>query len=352
MDFRSSSPGHEAEIIHRAAAWLAKRDRGLTATEQDELFLWLAEDPRHGEWLARHQQTEKGLKLLAQWRPEHGAWPNPDLLVQRRAWQSRHGWVAGSLVAAGLALAFIVWPKSAAPRAEKIPETPLLAAEIAPVLRRLLEDGSTIDLNRGAEVEVRFSAEERLVRLVRGEAHFTVAKNSLRPFVVEANRVRVRAVGTAFNVRLQPENVEVLVTEGRVSVNRPPPSAAAVEIWAPALVKVGERAVLSLAEPDAMPKITAVAPTEMARLLAWQPRHLEFADAPLAQVVAEFNRDNRVKLVVADPILAALPIGATLRSDNVEGFVRLLETTFHVAVERRADGMIVLHRSAAAGGPR
>jgi len=110
--------------------------------------------------------------------------------------------------------------------------------------------------------------------------------------------------------------------------------------------------VVSLVAPNAVAYVTPVAPEELARLLAWQPRQLEFADAPLAQVVAEFNRDNRVKLVVADPILAALPIGATLRSDNVEGFVRLLETSLHVAVERRADGVIVLRRSAAAGAPR
>ena len=360
MDFRSSSPGREAEIEHRAAAWIAKRDRGLTAAEQDELFLWLAEDPCHGEWFAQHQQTEKGLKSLAQWRPEHGAWPNPDLLAQPRprpAARASGWWGAGALAAAaGLALAFIVWPGSDASVGKKLPEAAPLAVEIAPVLRRLLEDGSTIDLNRGSEVEVRFTAEERLVRLLRGEAHFTVAKNPLRPFVVEANRVRVRAVGTAFDVKLQTEAVEVVVTEGRVRVD--PPSAAPAAVGAEAapapesaLVAVGERAVVSLVVPNAVAHVTPVAPEELARVLAWQPRQLEFADAPLAQVVAEFNRDNRVKLVVADPILAALPIGATLRSDNVEGFVRLLETSFHVSVERRVDGVIVLRRSAAAGAP-
>lgn len=349
MDFRSSSPGREAETEQRAAEWLARRDRGLTAAEQDELFQWLAEDPRHGEWFARHQRTVNGLKLLVQWRPEHGARPNPDLLAQPRARGSRAGWWAGGLAAAaGLALALTLplW------RGAEVAPAPQVVADATPVLRRLLEDGSMIDLNRGAEVAVEFTAAERRVRLVRGEAHFTVAKNPQRPFVVLANRVSIRAVGTAFDVRLQPENVEVLVTEGRVSVNPRSASAAdgatgegAAEAPAPALVAVGERAVVSLVEPDAAPKISAVAPAVLAQLLAWQPRQLEFNDAPLAQVVAEFNRDNRVKLVVADPILAALPIGATLRSDNVEGFVRLLETSFHVVAERRADGVIVLRRA-------
>ncbi|MDP3073065.1 MAG: hypothetical protein Q8N18_22420 [Opitutaceae bacterium] len=51
-------------------------------------------------------------------------------------------------------------------------------------------------------------------------------------------------------------------------------------------------------------------------------------------------------------MLAALPIGATLRSDNVDGFVRLLETSFHVTVERRGDGVIVLRQVSAPPKPR
>jgi transmembrane sensor len=47
-------------------------------------------------------------------------------------------------------------------------------------------------------------------------------------------------------------------------------------------------------------------------------------------------------MVVDDPRLASLPIGASLRSDNVEGFVRVLGASFNVTAERRADGVIVL----------
>ena len=65
--------------------------------------------------------------------------------------------------------------------------------------RVMLADGSVLELNGDTEAEVRFTAAERRVRLARGEAHFTVAKNSARPFWVEANDVAVRAVGTAFN---------------------------------------------------------------------------------------------------------------------------------------------------------
>jgi transmembrane sensor len=347
MAHESPFPTPDAEIEHQAAAWLARRDRGLTAAEQDEFFEWLAVDPRHGEWLARHQQTVAGLKLLAQWRPEHGARPNPDLLAAPSAPASGAAskalrWFLPIGLAAAAVITVLVW--------RGLPETAAISiplGELTPIVRRVLEDGSTIDLNRGAEVEVVFTAARRDIRLLRGEANFTVAKNPERPFIVHVGGIEVRAVGTAFNVNYRTQAVEVLVTEGKVQVSHSSPepadgnSATDTVVMVPILL-AGQRTIVSLADREAVPRIDAVSSQEIARVVAWQPRQLEFSETPLAQVVAEFNASNRIKLVVDDPRLASLPIGASLRSDNVEGFVRVLEAGFHVTAERRADGVIVL----------
>ncbi|HRE80344.1 MAG TPA: FecR domain-containing protein [Opitutaceae bacterium] len=368
MSFRPSSSDREDEISRDAAAWIAKRGRGLSPAEQDDLFQWLAQDPRHGEWFALHQKTDNALKHLVQWRPEHGARPNPDLLTEPRPPVSfpRRALLWGSCtLAAAAGLAFALYVGSTGPRPED--GAVQIAAKGHPepisVLRRVLDDGSIVDLNHGAEVEVRFTSTERRVKLLRGEAHFTVSKNTHWPFIVEANRVSVLAVGTAFFVQLQSETVEVLVTEGRVSVD--PLAKARTQMAAegtrgpmsglvkyasdlsikPALVVAGERALVALNDESSAPKIGALTPAELDRFRAWQPRKLEFSETPLAQVVAEFNRDDRVRITIDDPILAALPIGATLSSDNVEGFLRLLESSFRVDVERRASGEIVLRRA-------
>lgn len=364
-----SSSFSDTDLDQQAAAWLARRDRGLTAREQDEFFQWLADDPRHGECLARHQRTVVGLKLLAQWQPEHGSRPNPDLLapgptlsrsnglappkepptVRRRPSIVFRVWLP---LAAAASLAVVLWWQlrpAAEPPAVAYAETP-------PIVRKVLEDGSTVDLNRGAEVEISYTAERRDIRLVRGEANFAVAKNPGRPFIVNAGGVEVRAVGTAFNVNLRTRTVEVLVTEGRVAVGAQRPTSNAQHptlnpqqpvdrqvsgLGSQVFLDAGERTVVDLAT-SAEPRIESVPAAEMMRVLAWQPRQLEFNDTPLAQVVAEFNASNRVKMVVDDPQLASVPVGASLRSDNVEGFIRLLEASFHVKAERRSDGVIVL----------
>ncbi len=227
---------------------------------------------------------------------------------------------------------------------------------------RVLADGSVVDLNRGAEVDVTYTIAERRVRLVKGEAHFAVAKNPNRPFVVQAGPVMIRAVGTAFQVSLQPVAVVVLVTEGKVAVAKPEapavgraPASSSRAVWPDSptttMVEAGHQAVVSLDASAPSPQVVHVSREEIARILAWQPRQLEFTDTPLDQVVAEFNRENRIKIVVQDSSLSALRIGASLRSDNVNGLVRSLETSFNVKAERRGNTILLRRRESIRTGP-
>ena len=313
-----------------AAEWLVRRDRGLTPAEQDAFLQWLAADPRHGEWFALHRRTVADFTALADWRPEHSGEPNPDLLAPPRR---RASWVPWTVLAAAVVVsAFtLFWAR---------PQAPATHAADEP-RRRLLEDGSVVELNRGAQVTAVFSATERRAVLERGEAFFAVEKDPRRPFIVRAGGVDVRAVGTAFSVRLAPAGVEVLVAEGRVAVV--PPAVPAGPARDEALVDAGHRATVSAA-PGAAPEIVPVGAGAIARALDWQPRILDFAAAPLGLVVAEFNRRNPVQFTLADPELAALPVVASIRSDNTEGLARFLAAAPGVVVERRGSDEIVVRR--------
>ena len=327
----------EREIALAASGWIVRSNRGLTAAEQDEFSSWLAADSRHGEWWAKRRQAWSEFDVLTEWRPEHSSEPNPDLLAAPRRGRSNGlKWVfpVSLALAAGVAVALIVLRP--APAGKNVP----VIAAAAGYESRALDDGTVVELNGGAEIEVQFTAAERRLRLVRGEAHFQVAKNPIRPFVVEAGGVAVRAVGTAFNVLLGSQAVDVLVTEGRVRVD--PPAAAAAARVAPD-VSAGQRVVVSLSGGGA-PVVSMVSEKEIARLLAWQPRLLDFSATPLAEVAAEFNRRNRTQLVLADPALRAMPIVASFRSDNLDGFVRMLEISAGVSAERTGD-TVVLRRA-------
>jgi transmembrane sensor len=316
-----------SDITSEAAAqWLARRDRGFTPAEQDAYLQWLRSDARHGAAMARLEKTWQALDVLASWQPEHSARPNPDLLAVPRR---RVRWVVPAWLSAAavLTVGFFLYQ---ARTVETVPTPP--AGPVAPAYeRRVLADGSVIETNHGAVVTVDYSDAERSVRLVQGEAHFTVAKDAARPFVVQAGQMRIWALGTVFNVRLEPERVEVLVTEGRVRVDPPATSGPAVE---PPLLEAGQRAIITLQDAVLQSVVAQVDAAEIAATLAWQPRWLDFADAPLIEVLAEFNRQGGPRLVLADPALAQLRVGGSFRADNADGFVRLLETGFGVQAER------------------
>ena len=359
----STPPFDPAAIADEAARWLARRDRGLTPAEQDAYMQWLTADPRHAEIVAQHAAAFERMMQLYHWQPGQSADANPDLFAPRpiRPWRR---WGLSLAAAAALVLGGVLLWREASPTASPAhPKSHLRVNE-----RQALPDGSVVELKDGSRINLEFSAVERRVRLV-GEARFQVAKNPT-PFVVVAGGVALKAVGTAFNVRLDADAVDVLVTEGRVAVatlvseaggRRPEdggqrsedggrkPEAGGERLssvvrspWSE--IAAGQRAVVPLA-PEAAPRISDVSPAEAKELLAWQAPRLQFFETPLAVAVAEFNRHNRTRLVVAERELNAVPIGGTFRADNPEGFVRVLELTLDIKAEPRADQEIVLTRS-------
>jgi transmembrane sensor len=125
--------------------------------------------------------------------------------------------------------------------------------------------------------------------------------------------------------------VEVLVTEGRVTVAAPAAEAA--------LVDAGQHlAVAPRAQAVALPEAAISA------RLAWRSPRLEFSATPLAEVVALLNRHHRARFVLDDPALAAVPLSGVFRADETEALVRMLEQGFRIEVRREADGTLRLRR--------
>jgi transmembrane sensor len=314
-----------------AAAWTLRLEAGLTPSQKAELSAWLAADSRHSALLAEHRRAWARFAPLAV-DAQCASGPAPARgVVPRRV----HRWARPALAAAAVvALAFFLRTRERPPAS---PTATVAAAVVlpAPCEVRVLPDGSMVSLNRGARLSVDFSAGERRVRLVSGEANFEVAKDAARPFIVAAGGVEVRAVGTVFNVRLGAGSADVLVTEGAVDVRN------AAQVAPGTLVRAGEHAALRAA---GAPAVAALSPLEMERALAWQPRLLEFDDAALAEIVAAFNRRNAVQLVVADPALGAVRMTTSFRSDNVAGFVRLIEAGYGIVAESRGEGVVALRR--------
>ncbi len=333
-------PSDDEAIAATAAAWLAQRDDELDPAAARDFAAWRAADPRHEAAVQRLERTWSALQQLRDFRPAAVRHPDRDLLRGRARVRPVRLWPVWAAAAAFLVAGLVWWsrPGTAAPGVQ------VFATAAEGYERVPLADGSVLELNGGTEVEVDLSGPGRRVRLRRGEAHFTVAKDANRPFSVEAGGVSVRALGTAFNVRCGVREVEVLVTEGRVAVA--PVAGAAADSAAPLQLGANERTVIATAgapTPAAAP-VERVAPGRIRDALAWQGPRLVFADTPLAEAAAQFNRHNAVRIELADPDLGALPIGGSFRAEHADAFLRLLESGGEIAVERPAPDRVVLRR--------
>lgn len=345
MKINSSS----AAIEDAAITWLTERDDGFSPAREREFAQWLRADPRHAATVARLEQTLGLLGELPEFRSEINtafnraapvvAFPpasaeQPTLAPAPRRWS--RAFVRAGLAAALAFGSFVGW------RALQPPREIHFTTTVAGYERARLDDGSTLELNAASAVRVQFTAAERHVKLESGEAHFAVAHDTARPFIVSAGGIAVRAVGTAFNVRYATGgDIEVTVTEGKVRIGQSGPESSAAES-AP-LVTAGQRIVLPHHAP--LPAVEQVDPAALRAALAWQSRLADFAEAPLADVIARFNARSRIQLLIADETLADRRIGGTFALDEAEAFVRLLERDGEIIGERRGETEIHLRRA-------
>jgi transmembrane sensor len=214
-----------------------------------------------------------------------------------------------------------------------------------------MRDGSKVTLNTNSRIRVALSEGERRVHLTQGEAFFEVAKDPRRPFVVEAGRKRVVAVGTKFSVRREEESIEVVVTEGKVRVEDAAgplrdiaagASGSATPEGSDGPVFLTRGAIARADGPSVLVQRKSLPEAETR--LSWRSGVLMFREQSLAGAVAEFNRYNVRQIVIADPAVAALRVEGNFRATNVDAFVRLLESGFPVRAAAAADQIVLSSR--------
>ncbi len=332
---RSGATGVSSDAIEaQAADWIARRNGGFTPAAQAEFDAWLTRDPRHAQAFATMERTWTHLNEPRHAGESDARWTEIQNLRRLRSRRRRLTWSALGMAAAIALMATSSFrpPTAPAPTPDSATTRPII---------RTLDDGSKVAVRPGAAIEVNFSPDFRRVRLVRGEALFSVAKDTTRPFIVQVGVIEVRAVGTEFSVGQGANAITVVVTEGRIAVARGDtvPTTSANESAAPIFAVAGERVVVSEPAASNPPPavVTPLTARQLASALAWRGQRLEFSDTPLAEALELVNRGQSVKLVLAEAALGQRTLTGVLWADDSEGLVRLLENGFNLTAEREGN---------------
>ena len=317
-------------IEEEATRWVVERDAGLTADENLALQSWLTADPLHSLALAKAEQVWRAMgsapvKAEIIRRRGRDAARRAAFLPLQRGQSPRH-WIAPAL-AASLAVVFIGsaqdWPTRL--RADAMTAT----GERRDVL---LEDGSRVQLNTASAIRIDYRGDRRVVRLLKGEAAFTVAADRARPFTVEAAEGTTTALGTRFVVRRDGADTEVTVTEHRVRVAWPIDAVSSgVDLGEGQATRYGPGGI---ARPHTIDAETVA---------SWTRGRLVFVDRPLGEVVAELNRYHPGYIRVMGDGLAMRRVSGVFRTDDPMAALDTLQRLLGISSTRLTDRLVFLH---------
>jgi transmembrane sensor len=326
----------------QAREWLLRLDGDtpLTPAERESLQRWAAQSPAHREELLRiaafWSEADLLAELATQQRRPRGRWESAVSRIWQAVCATPRAAIAATLVL--VIAAVLLTPMLSGPSIEA--SNGLYTTSVGEQRKQTLSDGSVVEINTDSEVRVAYSKDRRLVRLLRGEAHFQVAHDASRPFDVYAGTSLVRATGTAFSVHMQGSDVTVTVAEGSVALGTLPQpqtsevSAALVplRVSVPMLRQIESGHIARLHENIA--DVRALNTEDLARELAWRDGLLVFTGEPLSQVIDEVSRYTSVRIEIADARLRTLPVGARFRLGDLDAMLDALESSFGIRVLR------------------
>ena len=172
-----------------------------------------------------------------------------------------------------------------------------------------LGDGSRVTLNAGSRLRWAhdFGTASRDVYL-DGEAYFVAAHDPARPFRVHARDAVAHDLGTRFTVRAYPElpNVEVVVTEGAVSLRHDRPAADS------AILATGQLGRLGASGPP-----TVESNVSVERWTAWTGGSLVLDGLTLTEAIPQLERWYDAKITVTDPRLAERHVSARFHDETL-----------------------------------
>lgn len=190
-----------------------------------------------------------------------------------------------------------------------------------------LADGSRLELNSDTEIKVHLSRWQRSVELLRGEAFFSVAHESARPFAVIAANGRIVDIGTEFDVYLQAEKVLVAVQEGIVRVD----TNESRELTANRTLAYNRNGEFMSVSADNVENITA-----------WRRGQLIFDNRRLDEVLAELGRYHNTQVRLASPALGKLKVSGSFRVDRIDSALDTIASTLPVTIQHPSADVVVL----------
>ncbi|MBO9724852.1 MAG: FecR domain-containing protein [Novosphingobium sp.] len=337
--------GHGEEALSDAVLAEASDWRLRIQDAPDDLDLrarfdtWLESDAAHRNAWAL---LERSVRLTLQTPPAHVAdWrtAGPDLppvpvAADRKAKRrGSHALSTGPRIARRVALGGVAAALVAVLSGPQV-MIQLRADETSGTARNralALADGSRIALGAQSAITQDFAGRHRRIGLLQGEAFFDVAHDTARPFTVQAADMTVTVTGTAFDVGMTRETLDVSVARGSVRVERPGARPLTVAL------RPGQR--LTIDRETGRNGVVAVSPFEIG---AWRSGRLAVRNTSIAEVTELLGRHFPGHIFVRDDVLKSARVTGVYDLADPVGSLRTLLSSGGARMTRITPWIIIV----------
>ncbi|MFK4824902.1 FecR family protein [Paenochrobactrum sp. BZR 588] len=307
----------KTDKLNEAAEWFFRQD-GVRLSVSDEISFQ--------SWLAASDENRAAYAEISGTWDELAQIPQPAVMTAPIA---RHNWWSKS-VSAAFASVFLLaagaWYSDVATRISADGYT-----GTGELQTMHLPDGSIAEMNSGTAIALSYSPDERRIRLLKGEAVFTVSADPQRPFIVEANGGEAVALGTVYGVRDDDNGATVTVIESHVAISA---SANGQQ------VKLGQDQRISYMDG----KLASIQSVDAASETAWRRNKLIFVDKPLGEVVDELNRYHKGMIRIIDGSIRSRRVSGVFETTDIIKVIDTLKKSFGLNDTRLGEMVILIHQ--------
>ena len=180
----------------------------------------------------------------------------------------------------------------------------------------VLSDGSKVLLNAASSLTypAEFNGRYRNVEL-KGEGYFEVTKNTSMPFIVKANNVVVRVLGTHFNISAYSDDANITTTliEGAVSMNK----GKQTKLLAP-----GQQGISAYTTGE-----ISVQPANIEQTMGWVKGNFVFEDLNIKEVMKIASRWYDIEVEYRGNVQSKKFGGTTSRFSNITELLDYMKIT-------------------------
>lgn len=195
-----------------------------------------------------------------------------------------------------------------------------------------LSDGTKVILNAGTTLTypTTFVSGQREVS-INGEAFFEVAHDKEHPFIVKAENIQVKVLGTKFNVKAYKEedHIEVTLNEGKVEVG--------LETGSLIPILPGQQIKYSKTNNSFIKR-----QVNLNHYTAWVCGKFYFTNRPLEKIAKQLERNFNVHVeIIGNELKKASFTGDFIHNENLEQILRVMTANRHIKYTIEGDQITI-----------